>query len=351
MVEIHAPERVLDGNLYSRLSEPTVDEAIIQVLHGDATPEVAERVRRWRAESEENDQRYRETARVWALTEPADLRASPPGDVSTVLAAAEERRTQGGNASVRSISEARNRRRRGHPALKWGFALAAGIAALALGVGRGLFSSGPEPTASYVASADGPAFVSLDDGSFVKLAPGSDLEVWDSEVERRVRLTGRAFFAVAHEAGRPFVVRTGDTETRVLGTRFEVAETDQAVRAIVVDGLVAVSNAQGSVEVPAGSLARVREGRAPTTETPDDIYALLDWPSGIMLFQATPLGRVAREVERRFGREVEVRGEDLRSLRISGTFEQESFEQVVVALCETVGARCTLTDDGVRMER
>lgn len=328
-----------------------MDEAIIQVLRGDASPEVAERVRRWRAESEENETRYRETARVWALTEPAGLRASPPGDVSAILTAAEERRARNGDEPLRSISEARVSRRRGHPALKWGLALAAGIAALALGVGTGVFSPGAEPTATYVASAEGPAFVSLDDGSFVKLAPGSDLEVWDSEVERRVRLTGRAFFAVAHEAGRPFVVRAGATETRVLGTRFEVSQTEEAVRAIVVDGLVAVSNARGSVEVPAGSLARVPEGGAPTTETPDDIYALLDWPSGIMLFQGTPLGRVAREVERRFGREVDVRGEELRSLRISGTFEEESFEQVVVALCETVGARCTLTDGGVRMER
>ena len=86
-------------------------------------------------------------------------------------------------------------------------------------------------------------------------------------------------------------------------------------------------------------------------ETPDDIYGLLDWPSGILLFQGTPLSQVALEVEWRFGRPVEVRGEELRSLRISGTFEEESFEQVVVALCETVGARCALDENGVSMER
>ena len=65
----------------------------------------------------------------------------------------------------------------------------------------------------------------------------------------------------------------------------------------------------------------------------------------------TPLDRVAQEVGRRFGRVLEVQDEALRARRISGTFEDQSFEEVVLALCETVGAECSLTDAGATLGR
>lgn len=113
---------------------------------------------------------------------------------------------------------------------------------------------------------------------------------------------------------------------------------------------MALSNPAGSVDVPAGSLARAAPGRSPTVEPAGDIYALLDWPQGVMLFQATPLAEVALEVERRFARTVEVLGDELRSVRISGTLEEESFEATVLALCQTAGAECVLTDTGAPIQ-
>ncbi len=329
-----------------------MDEFIIQVLSGDADPSVKERVRQWRAESAENEAHFGTLARVWSLTEPEGSRElGQPVETAVILAAAEERRRTEDRTEVVSIGDRRPRFRLGRHAARWTVALAAGLAAVAFGIGTGVFTPDPVPAASYLAQADAPSTVSLGDGSFVKLAPGSSLEVWDSDVERRVALRGRGFFAVAHEAERPFVVRSGDTETRVLGTRFEVAETGGGVRTIVVDGRVAMSNGQGSVEVPAGSLGRTAGGVAPTTEIPDDLYALLDWPTGLMLFQGTPLGRVAQEVGRRYGQVVGVQGQALQALRISGAFEDMGFEEVLLALCETAGAECALTEDGATIGR
>jgi transmembrane sensor len=329
-----------------------LDELIIQVLGGDADPSVTERVRQWRTASAENEAHFGTLARVWSLTEPETSRElGQPVETAVILAAAEERRRGNDGTEVIPIGPGRLQFSLGSNVTRWGVALAAGIAAVALGVGTGVFTPGPRPAAAYLAQAGAPSTVSLSDGSFVKLAPGSSLEVWDSDVERKVALSGRGFFAVAHEAERPFIVRSGDTETRVLGTRFEVSETEGGVRTVVVDGRVAMSNGQGSVEVHAGSLGRTAEGVAPITETPDDVYALLDWPTGLMLFQGTPLGRVAQEVGRRYGQVVEVRGQALQALRISGTFEEEDFEEVLLALCETAGVECALTEDGATIGR
>jgi transmembrane sensor len=325
-----------------------VDELILQVLTNDAPPEVIERVRAWRAESEANDAYYRNTARVWALTEPEPVPIPRPGDVAAIVAAAEARRARDDPSDVIALSRRPRPRALGRP-LRWGAALAAAIAAVAIGLRMDVFVPGPEPTAEYVASPGETRVLTLDDGSFVKLAAGSTLRTWDSRAERRVTLEGRGFFAVAQDPARPFVVGTGDAETRVVGTRFEVAEVDDGVRAIVVEGVVSLSNEDGSVDVPAGSVARATEGQPPSLEPAGDIYAVLDWPGGAMLFQATPLAQVAREVERRFDRSVEVVGPDLQAVRISGTLEEESFEEVVLALCQTAGADCVLTDSGAQL--
>jgi transmembrane sensor len=326
-----------------------VDELIIQVLERKAPPEVAEKVRAWRAESEANEAYYRDTARLWSLTEPvAAAPASHPVDARVIAAAAEARRARAGS-DVIALDQRRSRPRFGGRALRWGVALAAGIAAVALGIRLDMFTGGGRSAASYVAAAGVSRVVTLDDGSFVKLAPGSRLRTSFSASARRATLRGRAFFAVAHDAARPFIVRAGSAETRVLGTRFEVAETGDGVRAIVVEGVVALSNDEGSVDVPAGSLGESSGGRAPTVRRATDVYALLDWPEGVMLFQATPLAEVAREVERRFGRKVDVLG-NLGTVRISGTLEEEGFADTVLTLCQIAGAHCALTENGARIQ-
>jgi transmembrane sensor len=102
---------------------------------------------------------------------------------------------------------------------------------------------------------------------------------------REVTLQGRAFFAVARDETRPFVVRAGQDQVRVLGTRFEVAQEQagEGLRVVVVEGRVEVTTAAGSVEVPAGSVGRTGGAGGPTSEVVDDPRALLDWPEGIMV--------------------------------------------------------------------
>jgi transmembrane sensor len=327
-----------------------VDELIIQVLQRNASPEAMERVRAWRAESEANEAYFQDTARVWALTEPAAAMAvSHPANGAVVAAAAESRRARTGEPDVISLDQRRARSRFGGRALRWSVALAAAIAAVALGIRLDTVLGGGR-SASYIAGADASRVVTLRDGSFVKLAPGSRLRTTFSESYRRATLLGRAFFAVAHDEARPFIIRAGSAETRVLGTRFELAQTAGGVRAIVVEGVVNLSNKEGSVDVPAGSLGQASGGRAPTVRQAADIYALLDWPEGVMLFQATPLAEVARAVERRFGKKVEVVG-DLRTVRISGTLEEDSFGGAVLTLCQIAGAQCELTEEGARIQR
>lgn len=310
-----------------------MDELIIKVLRGAATPSEQERVEAWRAGSAENEADFRATQAVWAATAPDEGPAAPPAPDAAALMA---------GGSARPLGARRGLPFRPAP---WGWALAAGIAALLLA--RGPWGGEP-PGVAFEADAAGPRVVTLQDGSVVKLAPGSRLEETGDADARVVILSGRAFFAVTHDAGRPFVVRAAGAETRVLGTRFEVSDQGGGeVRVVVVEGRVAVSNGDGAVEVDAGSVGRSTGGGPPTVAAAADVFALLDWPDGVLVYQATPLARVADEIARHFQRDVEVRGEELGDLRISAVFEGMGFADVVATLCDVSGAECTLTETGV----
>ena len=303
-------------------------------------------MRQWRADSPDNEAYFQETQYVWLLTEPVGRAeyVTPPS-VDAIMGGSGESDAIPSLAGRRQWKSAARRKTMGL------LAMAATVAAVAIGV-QIFDGSGPVmgPAATFAADSGTPLTVPLDDGSIVRLAPGSRLEQRAGAGERRFALTGRAFFAVRHDPERPFVVEAGGTQARVLGTRFELAEGNGSLRTVVVDGLVAVSNDRGRVEVPAGGVSDAGTATAPSVHVAEDVYALLDWPGGLLVFQGTPLSRAAEEVARHFGRSVEVSGDELRGLRVTAYFEEEGFEEVIQALCDVSGAGCRLTDSGALIE-
>lgn len=313
-----------------------VDELILRVLRGTATSSEEERLVRWRGQAAENEAAFREAQAVWRLTAPGGATAPAP-TVRQIARRAEERRRHAVPLPQRS-------NRPGRRIAGVAAALAAAIAAVALGVH--LWSPGV-PMAVYVA-AETPTAV-LSDGSFVRLATGSRLEERMLPDRREVVLEGRAFFAVAHDAARPFVVREGSGSVRVLGTRFELSGTADSLRVVVVEGRVEMATGAGAVEVPRGSVGWAAGDAAPRTAVADDVYGLMDWPDGILVYRGTPLTEVAAEVARRFGHPVRVEGDALGSRRVSGAFVEEAFQDVVESLCVVTGATCVPAGDGFVM--
>jgi transmembrane sensor len=320
----------------------TVDNLIIQVLNGTASRFDEERLRRWREATTENEEQFQEMVQVWKVTEPEPvIPASGPPSVEDILSAASiplpSKGSSAGSPGVRS----------GWNWLTWGF-LAAAIAAVGLGV-RVIPTLGPHPIRVHQAATEGSQMLTLEDGSFVRLAAGSTLREWESETEREFSLQGRAFFAVARDETRPFVVRAGSGEVRVLGTRFQVETDRDRVETVVVEGLVRVTNANGSVDVGAGNRAHMTDAGEPLTEAVDDVFAWLNWPEGTLLFHATPLGQVVEEVSRHFGRRISIESADLSQRRVTAWFQGETFDAVAESLCLVTESKCTVVGENVTM--
>jgi len=162
-------------------------------------------------------------------------------------------------------------------------------------------------------------------------------------------LEGKAFFAVASDPV-PFVVSTDLGEVTVHGTRFEVNTLADTMRVIVVEGRVQVENSMGSVRVTRGQVVKVTPTSAPQLVDHPDVWSLLDWPGGLLVFQSTPLNEVASELARHFGRSFDV-DTALRDRRVTAWFEDETIDEVVDAVCMVVDARCQIADDGVSIAR
>lgn len=137
----------------------------------------------------------------------------------------------------------------------------------------------------------------LPDGSSLTLDAGSRAEVDFYATRRQVRLlAGSAFFAVARDTERPFVVQAADVQVTVLGTRFEVALEDDAVLVAVNAGRVQVRDGSGARHaLGAGQMLRLAPGQTAAVQT---VAAVAAWREGWLDFQNTPLAEVARRLER-----------------------------------------------------
>lgn len=308
-----------------------MDERIIRVLRGDASEIEVRQVERWRAESGIHEREYEETAHVWSATERDRSWPTSPGGAFLRSVAEDRRRKSGARAERRALIRS--------PLVGYGVAAAVVVLAF-LGLARAGDRSGVgllAPVGSTTLEG-GLSTLALTDGSTVRLARGGRVSFPNLPDRREVVLDGRAFFAVA-EAASPFVVRGDVGQVTVHGTRFEVIATDDSVRVVVVEGIVTVDNDLGSVRVTEGQVVRVVPSSAPQVSDLADVWSLLEWPNGLLVFQATPLRMVAAELERHFGVRMEVDPE-LAGRRVTGWFDEEDVMEVVDGVCLIVGARC-----------
>lgn len=323
-----------------------MEEDILRHLAGETDDLEARRVDRWRAASEANRSRYLEIQTVWQRTDLEPMHRTRPPSVERIVREAERRR---GRGRVRAVRRAPGRFR------SVGYALGvavAGVLVLFLFVDRGSTALQP-PLAPVEAVTPGEETVTmaLSDGSVVRVDRGSTVEVTPRTDRREVRLTGRAFFAVSqHEA--PFVVHAGTGSVTVHGTRFEVREEGDGLRVVVVEGRVRVTSTSGAgVDVVAGEVARLSGDGTARVSRVDEVWALLDWTGGLLLFQETPLGEVAREVARHFDRPVTLTDPGLAERRITAWFGDERWEEVVSDICLVAGLACSVRQDGATLGR
>lgn len=222
------------------------------------------------------------------------------------------------------------------PVGRW---VAAASVALAIGIGAiWLSRDGTQPPQLAWQRQEVPAGkllkVRLADGTEVRLTSATrfDYPSVFADSLREVHLAGEAFFDVAHNAAKPFVIKTGDFSIRVLGTSFNVhafAE-DESVQVSLFRGKVEVSNQKiKQVLLPGQSFVYDRKTDSFAIEQLDEAQEQ-QRIAGSLFFDRADFAELARKLSRKYG--IVVPAQQGIHLEYSGTIHNETIEQVIEKL-------------------
>lgn len=155
----------------------------------------------------------------------------------------------------------------------------------------------------------------LSDGTKVWLNAESQLEypTMFTDTERIVKLSGEAYFDVASDAERPFVVQSGITETRVLGTEFNVRNYENEELSItLVEGQIKVSNQKKQETVfiyPNENLRMLDNGTFVKNKV--DVSTYISWTKGLFYFDNVSLDKIIYELGRWYDVDIYISDESL----------------------------------------
>ncbi|HEX5027024.1 MAG TPA: FecR domain-containing protein [Agriterribacter sp.] len=205
--------------------------------------------------------------------------------------------------------------------------------------------------------------IQLPDGSKVMLNAGSTINIAKdfNTASRELTLVGEAFFDVAHDAGRPFIIHTSTMDIKVLGTIFNV-------RAYPGDKTSETSLLKGSVEVTVRNKEKKKIFLHPnekiilpnnvdgdpekqnkkifdklaandhfkitglTYNKTDSTLTEVSWTENRLAFSDNSFETIAAELERWYNITISFTDEKVKQYRFTATFDQKNIEQVLQAL-------------------
>ncbi len=250
----------------------------------------------------------------------------------------------------KSPFEARRTALRERLPVKFGRALAAGVAAVLTFVVAAVWTymRGPE---SYHTALGEQRSVILEDSSVVTLNTLSKVEVDFRRDRRVVRLVqGEALFKVAHDSRRPFEVIAGTTVIRAVGTRFNVDRRGERTTVTVLEGRVLVqqrgADLRRLLQRPATPASVAASERVIVTasgmgalERVKNVAPVTAWTQRRLIFDDRPIGEVAEEFNRYNRLQVRIMDPELRRQEITGVFDANDPESFLAFLSHIPGVR------------
>lgn len=170
----------------------------------------------------------------------------------------------------------------------------------------------------------------LPDGSQVTLNKQSTIEYAASfKKERSVKLEGEAFFNVAQDPGKPFVLKVNDVTVRVLGTSFNVKSANGKTEVIVETGAVEVTKNSNSVQLKQHEKAIVtNEQSAPSKQSnSDELYNY--YRTQTFVCNNTPLWKLVEILNEAYGVNIVIADNSKRDLQINSTFTNSSLDSTL----------------------
>ena len=207
----------------------------------------------------------------------------------------------------------------------------------------------PKYEASVVAPADSIINYVLADSSVVTLNHNSKIaQAADyGKTERRVKLTGEAFFSVQHNAGKPFIVESNGTFIRVTGTSFNVKgeDSDSLVEVYVKTGSVLFfTESNEGLTLIAGESGIYNRNKGTFIKAVVSDPNLTAYVNRVFVFYDTSLNEVFRQLKRVYGVNISVDDPKLGLCTITVSFNDDNIETILDIIAETLNLKYTVNN-------
>ena len=176
--------------------------------------------------------------------------------------------------------------------------------------------------------------VMLPDGTLVKLNAESSLKYPKAFTDQReVYLTGEAFFEVARDTTKPFVVATRHLFTTALGTSFNINAYSDAEEVTLLTGKVRIDDDNRSEILLPGEMVAYENGAIKKSRNVPLHH--VKWKDGILVFHETPLEEGIKELERWYGVKIDIKNLSKPEVNLTGLFDNQNLENVLKSLSYT----------------
>lgn len=184
------------------------------------------------------------------------------------------------------------------------------------------------------------ANITLPDGSKVWLNSQSKLTYSPNFNinKRELELNGEAYFEVAHNPDKPFIVRSNDIAVEALGTAFGVKayNEDNLISSILMRGKVRVTTPDGeSILMPNDRIMYDKTSHKKALSTVTNATDFTGWIHNELRFENESLGEIAKTLQRIYNVEIIYSSEKIRNQRYTGTLNNNSLESVLTIITLT----------------
>lgn len=191
--------------------------------------------------------------------------------------------------------------------------------------------------------------ISLSDGSSVILNKDSKLFYPNvfNENSREVSLEGEAFFSIKKD-GRPFIIKTSNAKTTVVGTKFNVWARDQKTRVSVNEGKVRVCDVinKQPVYLTRNEQSTVLQNNKPSDPKIVDSDFLTEWIKEKLVFSNSPLNEVVSELRSYYSVNIAVDGANLSNYNLTGSFKNHDVDSVLAMICLALDVNYSKNETG-----
>lgn len=201
----------------------------------------------------------------------------------------------------------------------------------------------------------------LPDGTVIWLKPNSRItyaEKFSAHKFRQVSLSGEAFFDVKRDTLRPFIIKTGNINTKVLGTSFNIKAYGNSDRAevSVITGKVLVYldkpiNKKRNTAVYLLPNQKAVYSKATAELQKENDFTLKIWKRDNFSFDDTPIPEVIRILEKHFSIKIQVIDPEINKYTLKADFNHQNLPNILELLSKSMGVSYQISGNQIQISK